>query len=70
VKEVAADDFTAAEVGRLSSRVKEIVSHNVDSKLIGPSLSTGYRQNIQRENGNIISFLKAKARSDCRSITV
>jgi hypothetical protein len=49
--------------------VKGIVSHSVDSKLIGPSLSTGYHK-IYKGKRKYNFILKAKARSDCRSITV
>lgn len=62
-KEVAAaDDFTPAEVGKIIFEGKGNCTscHNVDSKLIGPSLQDIAKM-YKEKNGNIISFLKGES---------
>lgn len=62
-KEVAAaDDFTPAEVGKIifEGKGKCVTCHNVDSKLIGPSLQD-IAKIYKEKNGNIISFLKGES---------
>lgn len=62
-KEVAAaDDFSPAEVGKIIFEGKGncIACHNVDSKLIGPSLQD-IAKVYKEKNGNIISFLKGES---------
>ena len=62
-KEVAAvADFTPAEVGKIIFEGKGncIACHNVDSKLIGPSLQD-IAKIYKEKNGNMISFLKGES---------
>ena len=62
-KEVAAaDDFIPAEVGKIIFEGKGNCTscHNVDSKLIGPSLQDIAKM-YKEKNGNIISFLKGES---------
>jgi cytochrome c len=63
LKEVAAvADFTPAEVGKIIFEGKGncIACHNVDSKLIGPSLQD-IAKIYKEKNGNMISFLKGES---------
>lgn len=62
-KEVAAaDDFSPAEVGKIIFEGKGncIACHNLDSKLIGPSLQD-IAKIYKEKNGNIISFLRGES---------
>lgn len=62
-KEVATSvDFSPAEVGKIIFEGKGNCTscHNVDSKLIGPSLQD-IAKIYKEKNGNIISFLKGES---------
>jgi cytochrome c len=62
-KEVAtSDDFSPAEVGKIIFEGKGNCTscHNIDSKLIGPSLQD-IAKIYKEKNGNIISFLKGES---------